>query len=140
MVAALTGAGAIRPWCPPPLKNHQRRRRYHPPRPGDGGGVRYQQSSGGPAGYWAGVWSYPQRKWIFTSGYATTTWTFWYIKLADRGKYATVYRLRNEGRDYRTEVLHRCPDLMSAGASVALSVNVPLDDDIVRRLEEHGLP
>ena len=66
-------------------------------------GVWYQQFSGGPTGYWAGVWSYPQHKWVFTrSGHATTTWKFWYIKPADRGKYATVYDTAYMGRDYRT--------------------------------------
>lgn len=66
-------------------------------------GVWYQQFSGGPTGYWAGVWSYPQHKWVFTrSGHATTTWKFWYIKPAERGKYATVYATAYVGRDYRT--------------------------------------
>jgi hypothetical protein len=54
--------------------------------------VWYQQFSGGPRGYWAGVWSYPQHKWIFTrSGNATTTWHNWAVKPSQRGKYATVY-------------------------------------------------
>ena len=57
-------------------------------------GVWYQQFSGGPSGYWAGVWSYPAKRWIFTrSGYATTNWTFWLVKPSQRGKYATVYNV-----------------------------------------------
>ena len=55
-------------------------------------GVWYQQFSGGPTGYWAGVWSYPANRWIFTrSGHATTSWHFWSVKPSQRGKYATVY-------------------------------------------------
>ena len=35
-------------------------------------GVWYQAFSGGPRGYWEGVWSHPQHKWIFTqSGQAS---------------------------------------------------------------------
>ena len=65
-------------------------------------GVWYQQYSGGPSGYWAGVWSYPQHKWIFTSsGHATTTWKFWWVKPATRGEYATVYGTTYNGRNYR---------------------------------------
>ena len=29
-------------------------------------GVFDQPCRGGPAGYWAGVWSYPAHKWVFT--------------------------------------------------------------------------
>jgi hypothetical protein len=56
-------------------------------------GVWYQSFSGGPRGYWAGVWSYPAHKWIFTrSGDASATgWTSWSVKLPERGEYATVY-------------------------------------------------
>jgi hypothetical protein len=56
-------------------------------------GVWYQQSSGGPSGYWAGVWSYPAHRWIFIrSGHATSSgWTTWLVKPSQRGKYATVY-------------------------------------------------
>jgi hypothetical protein len=55
-------------------------------------GVWYQQFSGGPRAYWAGVWSYPASRWIFTrSGNATTTWHDWAVKPSQRGKYATVY-------------------------------------------------
>jgi hypothetical protein len=65
-------------------------------------GVWYQQYSGGPSGYWAGVWSYPQHKWIFTSsGDATTSWKFWWVKPAVRGEYATVYGTTYSGRNYR---------------------------------------
>ena len=64
-------------------------------------GVWYQQYSGGPSGYWAGVWSYPQHKWIFTSsGHATTSWKFWWVKPAVRGEYATVYGTTYNGRNY----------------------------------------
>jgi hypothetical protein len=66
-------------------------------------GVWYQQFSGGPTGYWAGVWSYPQHKWIFTrSGHATTTWKIWWVKPPKRGKYATVYNTSYNGHNYRT--------------------------------------
>jgi len=66
-------------------------------------GVWYQQFSGGPSGYWAGVWSYPQHKWIFTrSGHATTAWKFWLVKPAERGKYATVYDTAYKGHSYRS--------------------------------------
>jgi hypothetical protein len=66
-------------------------------------GVWYQQSSGGPTGYWAGVWSYPLHKWIFTSsGHATTTWKFWRVKPARPGEYATVHGTAYNGRSYRT--------------------------------------
>lgn len=56
-------------------------------------GVWYQQFSGGPRGYWAGVWSYPARRWIFTrSGQAPSTgWRLWPVKPTRRGEYATVY-------------------------------------------------
>jgi len=55
-------------------------------------GVWYQQFSGGPTGYWAGVWSYPANRWIFIrSGHATTNWTSRAVKPSQRGKYATVY-------------------------------------------------
>jgi hypothetical protein len=57
-------------------------------------GVWYQSFSGGPKGYWAGVWSVSARKWIFTrSGNASATagWDNWYVKLPKRGKYHTVY-------------------------------------------------
>lgn len=66
-------------------------------------GVWYQQFSGGPTGYWAGVWSYPQHKWIFTSsGHATTAWKFWWVKPSERGRYATVYDTVDGGHSYRT--------------------------------------
>ena len=65
-------------------------------------GVWYQQYSGGPSGYSAGVWSYPQHKWIFTSsGHATTSWKYWWVKPAVRGKYATVYGTTHNGRNYK---------------------------------------
>ena len=57
-------------------------------------GVWYQQFSGGPEGYWAGVWSVSAHKWIFTrSGDASATpgWTFWNVRLPERGEYRTVY-------------------------------------------------
>jgi hypothetical protein len=56
-------------------------------------GVWYQQSSGGSKGYWAGVWSVSEHKWIFTrSGYAPATgWKYWSVKPPKRGKYHTVY-------------------------------------------------
>jgi hypothetical protein len=56
-------------------------------------GVWYQQFSGGPKGYWAGVWSVSAHKWIFTrSGYVSATgWKMWSVKPAKRGEYHTVY-------------------------------------------------
>ena len=66
-------------------------------------GVWYQQESGGPTGYWAGVWSYPQHKWVLVrSGHATTTWALWRVKPSERGEYATVYDAASGGLDYRT--------------------------------------
>jgi hypothetical protein len=67
-------------------------------------GVWYQQFSGGPTGYWAGVWSYPQHKWIFTrSGHATSAyWQYWWVKPPLRGEYATVYSTSYNGRSYKT--------------------------------------
>jgi hypothetical protein len=56
-------------------------------------GVWYQQFSGGPTGYWAGVWSVPAHKWIFTrSGHASASgWRIWSVKPPKRGEYHTVY-------------------------------------------------
>jgi hypothetical protein len=56
-------------------------------------GVWYQQFSGGPTGYWAGVWSVPAHKWIFTrSGHASASgWRMWSVKPPKRGEYHTVY-------------------------------------------------
>jgi hypothetical protein len=56
-------------------------------------GVWYQQFSGGPTGYWAGVWSVPAHKWIFTrSGHASASgWRMWLVKPPKRGEYHTVY-------------------------------------------------
>jgi hypothetical protein len=67
-------------------------------------GVWYQEFSGGPTGYWAGVWSYPQHKWIFTrSGHATSAhWQDWWVRPFVRGTYATVYNTSYNGRSYRT--------------------------------------
>lgn len=56
-------------------------------------GVWYQSFSGGPSGYWEGVWSVPQHKWIFEH-YGTASsggWHFWYVKPSKRGEYHTVY-------------------------------------------------
>ncbi len=67
-------------------------------------GVWYQKFSGGPTGYWEGVWSYPQKRWIFThSGHAISShWQFWWVKPSVRGKYATVYNTSYKGHNYRT--------------------------------------
>jgi hypothetical protein len=67
-------------------------------------GVWYQSFSGGPTGYWEGVWSYPQSKWIFThSGHASSSaWQEWSVKPTHRGKYATVYNTSYNGRNYRS--------------------------------------
>jgi hypothetical protein len=56
-------------------------------------GVWYQQFSGGPTGYWAGVWSVPAHRWIFTrSGHASASgWRMWSVKPPKRGEYHTVY-------------------------------------------------
>jgi hypothetical protein len=56
-------------------------------------GVWYQQFSGGPTGYWAGVWSVSAHKWIFTrSGHASASgWRMWSVKPPKRGEYHTVY-------------------------------------------------
>ena len=64
----------------------------------------YQQFSGGPTGYWEGVWSYPQNRWIFThSGQASSSyWQFWWVRPSVRGTYATVYGTSYNGRNYRT--------------------------------------
>jgi hypothetical protein len=56
-------------------------------------GVWYQSFSGGPRKYWEGVWSVPQRKWIFQH-YGTASsngWQYWYVKPSKRGEYHTVY-------------------------------------------------
>jgi hypothetical protein len=56
-------------------------------------GVWYQQFSGGPTGYWAGVWSVPAHEWIFTrSGHASASgWRMWSVKPPKPGEYHTVY-------------------------------------------------
>jgi hypothetical protein len=56
-------------------------------------GVWYQSFSGGPRNYWEGVWSVPQRKWIFQHyGKAPSGgWQYWYVKPSKRGEYHTVY-------------------------------------------------
>jgi hypothetical protein len=56
-------------------------------------GVWYQQFSGGPKGYRAGVWSVSAHKWILTrSGYSSATgWKIWSVKPSRRGEYHTVY-------------------------------------------------
>ena len=56
-------------------------------------GVFDQPGRGGPDGYWAGVWSYPARRWISVrSGHAVAGfWLYWYVKPSKRGEYATVY-------------------------------------------------
>jgi hypothetical protein len=69
------------------------------------GGVWYQSFSGGPAGYWEGVYSYPQRKWIFTrSGQASPAipMKIWYVRPSERGEYATVYGTDSGGRAWRS--------------------------------------
>jgi hypothetical protein len=56
-------------------------------------GVWYQSFSGGPKNYWEGVWSVPQRRWIFQHyGTASSSgWQFWYVKPSRPGEYHTVY-------------------------------------------------
>ncbi len=68
-------------------------------------GVWYQSFSGGPRGYWEGVWSHPQHKWIFThSGQASPAvpMKIWPVKPHVRGEYDTVYVTMSNGRTYRT--------------------------------------
>jgi hypothetical protein len=69
-------------------------------------GVWYQQFSGGPAGYWAGVWSVPAHKWIFTrSGYAPASgWRMWLVKPPERGEYHTVYDADGARLTFYTQV------------------------------------
>lgn len=58
-------------------------------------GVWYQAFSGGPRGYWEGVWSHPQHKWIFTqSGQASPAVPIkiWPVKPHVRGEHDTVLR------------------------------------------------
>ena len=67
-------------------------------------GVWYQAYSGGPRGYWEGVYSYPQHRWIFTrSGQASPAVPakFSPVKPHVRGQYATVYAVSQGGRTYR---------------------------------------
>jgi hypothetical protein len=69
-------------------------------------GVWYQQFSGGPSGYWAGVWSVPAHKWIFTrSGYASASgWRMWLVKPSERGEYHTVYNVDGSRLTFYTRV------------------------------------
>ena len=68
-------------------------------------GVWYQQFSGGPTGYWAGVWSVPAHKWIFSrSGHASASgWRMWPVKPPKRGEYHN----RLQRRRHQGHVLHR---------------------------------
>jgi hypothetical protein len=69
-------------------------------------GVWYQQFSGGPTGYWAGVWSVPAHKWIFTrSGHASASgWRIWSVKPPKRGEYHTVYNADGTRVTFYTKV------------------------------------
>jgi hypothetical protein len=69
-------------------------------------GVWYQQFSGGPTGYWAGVWSVSARKWIFTrSGHASASaWRMWSVKPPKRGEYHTVYNVDGTRVTFYTKV------------------------------------
>jgi hypothetical protein len=69
-------------------------------------GVWYQQFSGGPTGYWAGVWSVPAHKWIFTrSGHASASgWRMWSVKPPKRGEYHTVYNADGTRVTFYTKV------------------------------------
>jgi hypothetical protein len=69
-------------------------------------GVWYQQFSGGPASYWAGVWSVPAHRWIFTrSGDAPASgWRMWSVKPPKRGEYHTVYNAHGTRVTFYTRV------------------------------------
>ncbi len=69
-------------------------------------GVWYQQFSGGPTGYWAGVWSVSAHKWIFTrSGHASASgWRTWSVKPPKRGEYHTVYNTDGTRVTFYTKV------------------------------------
>jgi hypothetical protein len=69
-------------------------------------GVWYQQFSGGPSGYWAGVWSVPAHKWIFTrSGHASASgWRMWLVKPPERGEYHTIYNVDGARLTFSTTV------------------------------------
>jgi hypothetical protein len=69
-------------------------------------GVWYQSFSGGPRSYWEGVWSVPQRKWIFQHyGNASSgSWQFWYVKPSERGEYLTVYVVDGQHVTFYTQV------------------------------------
>ena len=69
-------------------------------------GVWYQQFSGGPNGYWAGVWSVSAHKWIFTrSGHASVSgWRMWSVKPPKRGEYHTVYNADGTRVTFYTKV------------------------------------
>lgn len=69
-------------------------------------GVWYQQFSGGPTGYWAGIWSVSAHKWIFTrSGHASASgWRTWLVKPPKRGEYHTVYNTDGTRVTFYTKV------------------------------------
>ena len=64
-------------------------------------GVWYQQYSGGPSGYWAGVWSYPQHEWIYRQRPRDHQLEVLVGEASRPGEYATVYGTTYNGRNYR---------------------------------------